>query len=124
MAPTTPTTSSQNAHQSNIQTPTNLHTFAMDIWCTFLEQFEDTRLSSDECVILEEFRTNLVDVEASPSAQHLLIVIRQWDTLAQEFEGKLTPVQLACFEKFDTVMAARKKLRLDKLRSKELKAST
>ena len=87
----------------------------MDIWCTFLEQFEDMRISSDQCVILEEFRTKLVNVEVSPSAQHLLIVIRQWDTLPKEFEGKLTPVQLACVEKYGTVMAARKNLLSEKL---------
>jgi hypothetical protein len=68
----------------------------MDIWCTFLEQFEDMRISSDQCVILEQFRTKLVNVEVSPSAQHLLIVIRQWDNLPKDFEGRLTPVQLAC----------------------------
>ena len=96
----------------------------MDIWCTFLEQFEDTLITSDQCVILEQFRTKLVDVEASPSAQHLLIVIRQWDTFPKEFEGKLKPVQLACFKKYYTVMAARKKSLLDELRSEEPKTST
>jgi hypothetical protein len=115
MAITTPTTSSQNPDQPNTETSINLHTFAMDIWCTFLEQFEDMRISSDQCVILKEFRTKLVNVEVSPSAQHLLIVIRQWDTLPKKFEGRLTPVQLTWIEKYGTVMVARKNLLSDKL---------
>ena len=124
MAATTATTPSQNSVQPNTEKSTNLHTFAMDIWCTFLEQFEGTRISSDQCVILEHFRTKLVDVEVSPSAEHLLIVIRQWYTLSKKFEGQLTPVQFACFERFDIVMAARKKVLSGELRSMNSKSST